>query len=107
MKNLLLLTIFFLGLNSSFASEYDWGQNGHRVTGKIAQNHLSKKAKKEIDKLLQGKSLAFVSTYGDEIKSDSKYREFGPWHYVNMPPGDTKYSVETANPDGDNLSALN
>ncbi len=106
MKNLLLITVFFLGLNISFASEYDWGQNGHRATGEIAQNHLSKKAKKEIDKLLQGKSLAFVSTYADEIKSDSKYREFGPWHYVNMPPGDTKYSLETANPDGDLLAAL-
>ncbi|MFN4762758.1 S1/P1 nuclease [Gillisia sp. Q332] len=106
MKNLLLLTVFFLGFNSSIASEYDWGQNGHRATGKIAQNHLSKKAKKEIDKLLQGKSLAFVSTYADEIKSDSKYREYGPWHYVNLPSGETKYSLATANPDGDLLAAL-
>ncbi len=106
MKNLLLITIFLLGLNSSIASEYDWGQNGHRATGEIAQNHLSKKAKKEIDKLLQGKSLAFVSTYADEIKSDSKYREYGPWHYVNLPSGETKYNLATANPDGDLLAAL-
>jgi hypothetical protein len=56
--------------------------------------------------LLQGKSLAFVSTFGDEIKSDPKYREFSPWHYVNLPKGATAYSKENANPDGDLLMAI-
>ncbi len=63
----------------------DWGQTGHRVVGEVASKHLTKKAKKEIDALFNGMSLAVASTYADEIKSDSRYREFGPWHYVNVP----------------------
>ena len=56
--------------------------------------------------MLQGKGLAFVYTFGDEIKSDSKYLKFGPWHYVNLPKGETKYSNENANPEGDLLMAI-
>lgn len=85
MKNIVFTVFLSLSLSVGFAAENDWGQNGHRATGKIAENHLSKKALKQINKILQGKSLALVSTYGDEIKSDSRYREYGPWHYVNLP----------------------
>ncbi|MGB7843731.1 MAG: S1/P1 nuclease, partial [Salinimicrobium sp.] len=55
----------------------------------------------EITELLDGQSLAFVSTYADDIKSDSKYREYGAWHYVNLPDGETKYSEEEASSRGD------
>jgi len=84
----------------------DWGKTGHRTTGEIADNHLSKKARKQIEKLLHGNTLAFVSTFGDDIKSDSKYREFGPMHYVNLPKGETEYSEEKANPEGDLLMGI-
>lgn len=106
MKNLILTAVFCFSLSFSFATEDDWGQNGHRATGEIAESHLTKKAKKAIEKILNGKSLAIVSTYADEIKSDSEYREFGPWHYVNLPAGETKYSQESASPEGDLLAAL-
>jgi len=106
MRKTFFTAVLLMTLSLGYATEYDWGQTGHRTTGEIADNHLSKKAKKEIDKLLRGKSLAFVSTFGDEIKSDSKFRKFGPWHYVNLPEGETVYSKENANPDGDLLMAI-
>jgi hypothetical protein len=106
MKNMIFALAFLISFIPGFATENDWGQNGHRATGEIATNHLTAKAKKEIERILKGKSLARVSTYADEIKSDSKYREFGPWHYVNMPPGEKAYTVATANPEGDLLKAL-
>jgi predicted esterase YcpF (UPF0227 family) len=81
---LLLLLPFFLMMNSNSEEAVFWGKNGHRVTGKIAEKHLTRKAKKQIDKLLKGQSLAFVSTFADEIKSDRKYSKYYPWHYVNM-----------------------
>lgn len=87
MKNLLLLCILLFG-TEVFASSIDlWGRTGHRATGEIAENHLSKKTKKAVDLLLDGQSLALVSTYADEIKSDGKYRSYGPWHYINYPFG--------------------
>ncbi len=106
MKKILLSALFMIFITSGFAADMYWGQTGHRATGEIATQHLSKKAKRAIDKILQGKSLALVSTYADEIKSDSKYREYGPWHYVNMEPGEVKYNPATANPEGDLLNAL-
>ncbi|MCM4159757.1 S1/P1 nuclease [Antarcticibacterium flavum] len=104
---ILALSFFLIAFNvTSFANDFDWGQNGHRATGQIAEDLLSPKAKKEIFKILQGKSLAMVSTYADEIKSDPRFREFGPWHYVNLPQGETRYNEETAAAGGDLLMAM-
>lgn len=101
------LSFFLLVFSfTSGAYNFDWGQNGHRATGQIAEDLLNPKAKKQIYKVLQGKSLAMVSTYADEIKSDPRFREFGPWHYVNLPEGETVYSHETAAPEGDLLMAI-
>ncbi|WP_394975722.1 S1/P1 nuclease [uncultured Croceitalea sp.] len=78
-----LLVLLFLIPTLSFANI--WGRTGHRVTGHIAEKHLSKKAKKAIYELLDGNSLAFASTYADEIKSDRSFSNYTPWHYVNYP----------------------
>ncbi|PWL37304.1 S1/P1 Nuclease [Flagellimonas aquimarina] len=62
-----------------------WGKTGHRVTGHIAENYLTGKAKRALNDLLDGHSLAFVSTFADEIKADRSYSKFSAWHYVNYP----------------------
>lgn len=101
------LRIFLLVLiiaTSSFATE-DWGRTGHRATGEIAENNLSRKAKKAIKELLDGQSLAFVSTYADEIRSDDKYRSYGPWHYVNFPFGG-KYETHPKSEKGDIIQGI-
>ena len=77
-----------------------WGQTGHRVIGLIAEDHLTRKASRKIEKLLAGKSLAFVSTYADEIKSDRAYSKYSPWHYVNYAL-DTSYDVSNRADAGD------
>ena len=85
MKQFILFLCFLMISNFSVSAADDWGKTGHRATGEIAEKYLSKKAKRAIDKLLKGESLALVSTYGDEIKSDDAFRKYGPWHYVNFP----------------------
>ncbi len=82
-----------------------WSKTGHRVTGEIAERHLSKKAKKWVYKLLKGQSLAEVSNYADDIKSDPQYNEYYPWHYVNY-PGDKEYSEVEHAPEGDIVVAI-
>ena len=77
-----------------------WGQTGHRVIGLIAEGHLTRKASRKIQKLLEGKSLAFISTYADEIKSDRTYSKYSPWHYVNYAL-DTRYDVSNRADAGD------
>jgi hypothetical protein len=105
LKLFLLIAALFFG-NPAMEETVFWGQNGHRATGKIAENHLNKRAKKRIDKLLNGQSLAFVSTYADEIKSDSAYRKYYSWHYVNMDLEES-YADATKNPKGDIVTGIN
>ena len=68
-----------------------WSKTGHRAIGEVAQQHLNGKTKRMLKDLLDGRDLATVSNFADEIKADPRYREFGAWHYVNF-PGDKKYT---------------
>lgn len=97
-----LVSLLIISMNISFAnvSIDDWGQTGHRVVGEIASQYLNKKAKKAITQLLNGSSLAYVSTYPDEIKSDKHFDAYSPYHYINMPLG-VGYDQSKSNPKGD------
>lgn len=99
-KLFLLLTFSFVFNTTNAVNKPDWGATGHRVVGEIAELHLSKKAKKEIEKLLGGQGLALVSTYGDDIKSDDAYYKYYTWHFVNF-PFDVKYEDSEKNKRGD------
>ncbi|MFC5046729.1 S1/P1 nuclease [Aquimarina hainanensis] len=83
----------------------DWGKTGHRATGEIAEAYLKRKTKRKIKALLEGQSLAYVSNYADDIKSDQEYRKYGPWHYVNF-PFDKNYGEETPSEFGDLIQAI-
>lgn len=86
-----------------------WGQNGHRITGAIAEKYLSKKAHSAIQKLLPNEDLAEASTYADEMRSDpSEFwkKTANPWHYVTITEGHT-YHSENAPEEGDAITALN
>lgn len=92
MKKLFLL--IFFSVQFSFGNVPFWSKTGHRVIGKIAQEELSGRTKRAIDKLLDGQNIASISNFADEIKADSKFREFSAWHYVNIPPGKEYADIE-------------
>ncbi len=102
MKKISVLLLLFpvLVLGNNF-----WGKTGHRVTGEIAQNHLTGKAKRALDDLLNGQSLAFVSTFADDIKADRSYSKYSPWHYVNYPLG-MRYEDSEKSGEGDIIMAI-
>lgn len=97
-------TILFLLIPILSFGNY-WGKTGHRITGYIAQNHLSGKAKRALNELLDGHSLAFVSTFADEIKADRSFSKFSAWHYVNYPIG-THYEDSEKSEFGDIITAI-
>lgn len=97
--------LLFLVTQISFGNAMFWSKTGHRAVGEVAQQHLTRKAKKAIAKLLNGQDLAGVSNFGDEIKADRKYREFSAWHYVNF-PADKNYGDVTPNEDGDLITGV-
>ncbi len=101
---IIILTIMFFFNFQSFSNPI-WGPTGHRTVGEIAEKHLKKNVKRKISKLLNGESLAFVSTYADEIKSDRSYSEFYTWHYINF-PFNTDYHDSNKNPKGDLITGI-
>jgi len=106
MKYKLVILFLFISISTyATGNTVIWGQTGHRVVGEIAYSHLTNKAKRNIEKLLNGEGLAIISTYADEIKSDKKYREFGTWHYVNFKDGES-YETSEKNPKGDLLQGI-
>ncbi|GGK15759.1 endonuclease [Yeosuana aromativorans] len=98
--------LFLLLIPCTTNASDDWGATGHRTVGRIAEQYLKGHAKRKIKKLLHGESLALVSTYADEIKSDKRYDKFYTWHYINMPL-DVDYDPSKQNPDGDLVSGIN
>ena len=64
-----------------------WGVIGHRTVGKIAEDHLTANARAGVHDLLGNETLAEVSTWADEVRGQEKYRQTGPWHYINLPLG--------------------
>ncbi len=84
---------------------FSWGATGHRITGYIAEKHLNKKAKREIERILKGQSMAIASTWMDEIRSDSTYDYTADWHWVTIPDGMT-YDQSEKNKNGDAIQTI-
>ena len=80
MKKLLVLLLLPTML---FAN--DWGKIGHRIIGEIAERQLTPEIKEIVYDILDGESLASVSTWPDEMRSNPEFDKFGKWHYVNLP----------------------
>lgn len=103
MKKLVLLSLFFIQMAQG--NELEWSKTGHRTVGEVAQQHIKTRTKKALNKLLQGQSLALISTFADDIKADRKYANFDPWHYVNY-PSDKKYTEVTPSKNGDVVNGI-
>ncbi len=87
---------------------YSFGQTGHRVTGSIAELNLKPSTRQAIAKLIGPQSLAEVSTYVDEMRSDPAHfwqKTASPYHYITLPNGKSYQQVGTP-PQGDALFAL-
>ncbi|GLU45638.1 S1/P1 nuclease [Allomuricauda sp. NBRC 101325] len=100
-KSLFLLLLFpVIALGNTV-----WGKTGHRITGQIAQEHLTGKARRALNDLLDGHSLAFVSTFGDDIKAERSYSKYSAWHYANYPLN-SKYIDSEKSKYGDIITGI-
>ncbi len=88
-KLLLICLFFYLPLSGNA-----WGLTGHRVIGEIADSYLTKKAKREIGKILGFESVAMASNWPDFIKSNPAYDYLDNWHYTNIRGGLTQNEVK-------------
>ena len=90
-------------------SMYAWGPMGHDVVAAIAEQHLNRKTRKEISKLLDGKSIIYYSSWMDNLRNspnwDSSYNVTKTWHYANVDKGHTYQTMEKEE-KGDVVNAL-
>ncbi len=98
-------TSLFVLLIGFVFNAFGWGATGHRAVGYVAEQHLSKKARLAIEKILRGQSLAMAGTWMDDIKSDSLYDNTHDWHWVTIQTGET-YEKSVKNPKGDLVMTL-
>jgi hypothetical protein len=78
MKHILWLSIA-LSLNA-----FAWGPTGHRVVGEVATKFLTAQSLNQVNSILGGQSLARVSNWPDEIKSEPQtYQYTFNWHYTD------------------------
>jgi hypothetical protein len=108
MKKLLIPILSIMMLINSIPS-YGWGAKGHDIVAAIAEQNLTKKAKKEINKLLGGKTIVYYSSWMDNIQNSpywkDGYYKTKTWHYANVDKGHT-YETMSKNENGDVVTAL-
>jgi nuclease S1 len=84
-----------------------WGCQGHQVVAFIAEKHLTPHARAMVEKILKdgpidpaldryckdapADAMADASTWADDFRSG--HPETGPWHYVDIPRGVSKFDL--------------
>lgn len=89
----------------SAPSVFAWGQKGHDTTCAVAERHLTKKAKKQIDRIFDGKSIVYWSNWMDNASNNAEYAYTKTWHYKNIDADET-YENALENESGDVVKAI-
>lgn len=79
---------FFLFSTLAFLASQEtalaWGQDGHRITAEIAERNLTPEAVAEVREIIGEETLAEISTWADDIRSDGTWDFAKPWHYISI-----------------------
>lgn len=79
---------------------YGWGGKGHRIVALIAAEHLTSTARRQVNELLGGQSLASVATFADDVRNSRP--ETKNFHFVDIPKNKTVFSQTHDCPETDN-----
>lgn len=99
MKSMILVLSLF-SLNA-----FAWGPTGHRTVGQVAERFLDIDVQYKIFQLLDGQTLARVSTWPDEIKSEPQtYSHTYNWHYTDW--ADEMHNHDETNSTGKLITTI-
>ena len=90
-KRFLLKVVATLLLLNLTPSAYAWGPTGHRVVAEIAQRHLTPAAQAKVSSILDGRTLAEVANWPDDLRSDPRFDKYKPLHFATVKDGLTSY----------------
>lgn len=107
MKKFFLLLPLALMLNTHHV--FGWGQKGHDIVCYIAEQNLTRRAKKAISEILEGRSMVYYSSWMDNLQNSPEwsghYDVTKTWHYANVDEGYT-YQTMRKEPKGDVLTGI-
>lgn len=104
MRKLFLLVCFVLLSSVSLSA---WGPKGHDTVAYIAEQHLSKRAKRNIEAVLGGHSMVYVANWMDNASHTDEYAYTKTWHYVNVDRVEGSYLHSEKEKKGDVVTAIN
>jgi hypothetical protein len=107
--NLILKSSLLVAFVAYSQNIFAWGATGHRSIGLIAEQHMNPAALKKAHTILGSQSLASVSNWSDEIRSEPKtYGHTFDWHYTTWQDDDERFHAGLENKaSGFLLSQLN
>lgn len=73
-----------------------WGVVGHCTIGEMSERLLTDEARRKVTAVLGNASLAMVSNWADNVRSDSAWSYAETWHYTNLDSGLSRASFDTA-----------
>lgn len=104
-KEVSMRQIFALVLIMMTSNSWGWGSQGHMVVGQIGQNNLTPNAKKAVQAILKGQTLADVANWADYVKSKPEWAHTKSWHFVDIEDGQD-YSTAEHKAEGDVVGAI-
>jgi hypothetical protein len=90
---------FAFALLCPFRAVFGWGHEGHTVVALIAEHYMTPAALTKSSDLLGGATLDAVASWADDYRRD--HHETGPWHYIDIPLGDSKIDMAQECPKSD------
>ncbi|MGV9004439.1 S1/P1 nuclease [Flavobacterium sp.] len=86
MKKYIVATIVIMAVFLPFNS-FAWGEKGHNLVAEVAFNYLDTNTQKILLEYLDGMTIQEAANWMDNIKSDHKYDNLKPLHYINAERG--------------------
>ncbi|MBR6035226.1 MAG: S1/P1 nuclease [Paludibacteraceae bacterium] len=88
-SRIIILIIVCVCAGAYATPAWAWGQEGHRIIAKIAYDHMSRKARKSVDRIMGQRGIIYWANWPDEIKSDTIYAQSikDGWHYQDLESG--------------------
>lgn len=89
----------------AFRPAFGWGKTGHDAIAYIAECNLTSRAKKNIEKYLDGRSIVYYASWMDQVRFTKPYRSTSKWHgfatdaetrYIPSPGEDAVLAIEAA-----------